>query len=343
MLGIEDYGSGSESEHEGPAKPALPAPSDSTASKAKRPKKITIGLPTLPASDIDEQGPPAKKARTTGAGTSSLLSMLPAPKQAASVPRRILGGKSGPALTFDAPHPSPSQPLNDQETEGSLSSSSISFLPTSLAKGKANISLDAPKSVSSDRSSSADFFALGVTSTTTSPIPSQPTSSFTSYSAAPEVPTYEPPEPTATDPYPGYYQLPSGAWAAYDAAYYATFRKKWQDEYDAHVRALEKGTTKGFEGYDSASVQDVDTQKEMERARVELKEREERKALTKGAGAGATTPNMKITASKMSGIAKTRHQLATLLRDAYQNRDALEERIAEGRRNRKEAGNKYGF
>ena len=44
----------------------------------------------------------------------------------------------------------------------------------------------------------------------------------------------------------------------------------------------------------------------------------------------------------MSGIAKTRHQLATLLRDAYQNREALEERIAEGRRNRKEAGNKYG-
>ena len=44
----------------------------------------------------------------------------------------------------------------------------------------------------------------------------------------------------------------------------------------------------------------------------------------------------------MSGIAKTRHQLATLLRDAYQNREALEEKIAEGRRNRKEAGNKYG-
>ncbi len=44
----------------------------------------------------------------------------------------------------------------------------------------------------------------------------------------------------------------------------------------------------------------------------------------------------------MSGIAKTRHQLATLLRDAYQNRESLEEKIAEGRRNRKEAGNKYG-
>jgi Mitotic checkpoint regulator, MAD2B-interacting len=31
-----------------------------------------------------------------------------------------------------------------------------------------------------------------------------------------------------------------------------------------------------------------------------------------------------------------------LLVEAYQNREVLEEKIAEGRRNRKEAGNKYG-
>jgi proline-rich protein PRCC len=127
---------------------------------------------------------------------------------------------------------------------------------------------------------------------------SRPSSTANKFSAAPEVPTYEPPEPTPTDPYPGYYQLPSGAWAAYDPAVYATFLKKWQDEYDAHVRALEQGTAKGFEGYDSSSVQDVDTQKEMERARVELKEREDRKALTMGAGAGPAAPNMKITVSQ---------------------------------------------
>jgi hypothetical protein len=47
-------------------------------------------------------------------------------------------------------------------------------------------------------------------------------------------------------------------------------------------------------------------------------------------------------ASKLSGIARSRHQLSTLLRDAYENRETLEEKIAEGRRNRKEAGNKYG-
>jgi hypothetical protein len=31
-----------------------------------------------------------------------------------------------------------------------------------------------------------------------------------------------------------------------------------------------------------------------------------------------------------------------LLNEAYENREALEDKIAEGRRNRKEAGNKYG-
>ena len=44
----------------------------------------------------------------------------------------------------------------------------------------------------------------------------------------------------------------------------------------------------------------------------------------------------------LGGRAKTRHQLSTLLTDAYQNREALEEKIAMARRNRKEAGNKYG-
>ena len=44
----------------------------------------------------------------------------------------------------------------------------------------------------------------------------------------------------------------------------------------------------------------------------------------------------------MSGIARSRHQLSTLLKEAYENREALEEQIAQGKRNRKEAGNKYG-
>ena len=46
--------------------------------------------------------------------------------------------------------------------------------------------------------------------------------------------------------------------------------------------------------------------------------------------------------SKVSKGARRRGQLSSLLVEAYQNREVLEEKIAEGRRNRKEAGNKYG-
>ena len=189
MLGVEDYGSGSESDREDSPKSvtnanaetlltALPAPAltDATViakSKAKRPKKITIGLPSLPVSvDNEHDEPPAKKARTTGSGASSLLSMLPAPKQAAPVPQRVLGGKSGPGLVFNSSRSIPSQSVNDQETSGTLASDRTSdsastlLLPPSLAKGKANISLENKPNASSKlavsrQPSSVDFFALG--------------------------------------------------------------------------------------------------------------------------------------------------------------------------------------
>jgi hypothetical protein len=70
---------------------SLPPPSASTSNvppKPKRaPKKITISLPSLTATDdndsddLKDAGPAAKKPRLeSGAGSSSLLSMLPAPK-----------------------------------------------------------------------------------------------------------------------------------------------------------------------------------------------------------------------------------------------------------------------
>ena len=135
--------------------------------------------------------------------------------------------------------------------------------------------------------------------------------------------------------------LPSGSWAAYDPTYYATFYKKWQKEYDAHVRALEKGT-KGFEAYDEGDAAEVDAAAEMEKAREEVQVQEERKALTGANQHAGATPKMNIKGAALSGRARGRHQLTTLLTEAYANREELEERIAQGRRNRKEAGNKYG-
>jgi proline-rich protein PRCC len=162
------------------------------------------------------------------------------------------------------------------------------------------------------------------------------------FSAAPEITEFVPPEPTPTYPYPGYYLLPSGSWAAYDTEYYKKFYDKWQSEYNDDVRALEKGQIRGFEGLETTGAREVDAKKEMENAKREIQEREERKALTHGAGGAPDAPRMNIKGAKLGGRARSRHQLSTLLTEAYENREALEERIAEGRRNRKEAGNKYG-
>lgn len=112
-------------------------------------------------------------------------------------------------------------------------------------------------------------------------------------SSAPKVDDFKPPEPTQNDPYPGYYQLPSGNWAAYDPDYYKSFYNKWKKQYDAHVRALERGE-RGFEDYDADVAGEVDAAAEMERAKVEVQELEERKALTKGGQDESDKPRMNI-------------------------------------------------
>ncbi|KAF8212207.1 mitotic checkpoint regulator, MAD2B-interacting-domain-containing protein [Mycena galopus ATCC 62051] len=367
-LGLGDYGSDSENGGDSdndaptpsiPAKLSKPAPSTKMAlPPVKQKKKVTIGLPALKPVDGDEdelkdERPPAKKPRLeTGAGKSSLLSMLPAPKQKNPVlppPERVLGGGSGPGLVFNTSR----RTFKDVSTESEAEpSTSFSFRPPSLAKGRSNISLEEGATNAPPRTApkvsaapAVDFFSLGKTPSATASSSNlvASTSSLPTLSSAPVIPKYEPPEPTPTDPYPGYYTLPSGAWAAYEPEYYAKFTKKWQAEYNAHVRALEKGQVKGFEGLDTAAVEEVDAMKEMEKAKLEIQERESRKAVTRGADGAPAAPNIKLTASKQSGIARSRHQLATMLHQAYSNREALEEKIAEGRRNRKEAGNKYGF
>ena len=105
---------------------------------------------------------------------------------------------------------------------------------------------------------------------------------------------FTPPEPTSQDPYPGYYQLPSGAWAAHDPTYYKKFYDKWTKDYNDHVRALEKGIEKGFEAVEKDGAQEVDASKEMEKAKMEIQDREERKALTSGAGTKNAAPKMNI-------------------------------------------------
>ncbi|KAF9483767.1 hypothetical protein BDN70DRAFT_904054 [Pholiota conissans] len=398
MLGIEDYGSDNDSRSASPepvekqSTKQLPKALPKSAKPQRAPKIITIALPSISAPGKDtpdrelENDQPVKKQRT-GTGISSLLSILPTPKECNPTrpTQRVLGGGSGRGSNFktkfqpqiaDVSNYEPIINDTSHNREIQIAEDSIPspvptlFRPTSLAKGKKNISIEetdinqvrpiqsaqstlasasGPMSVAAPAPAPAsDFFSfssLGSTSRLSSKPPAVKTPSTSllgTFSAAPELPTFEPPEPTREDSYPGYYQLPSGAWAAYDAEYYGKFMKKWEAEYNAHVRALEKGTIKGFEGLQSADVEEVDALKEMEKAKREIQDREAKKAVTQGADGGPVAPKMNISASKMSGVARSRHQLSTLLKEAYENREALEERIAQGKRNRKEAGNKYG-
>ena len=147
-------------------------------------------------------------------------------------------------------------------------------------------------------------------------------------SSAPVIPVFEPPEPTPTDEYPGYYQLPSGAWAAHDADYYNGFVKQWQRDYNAQVRALEKGATRGFEAADESTMSLVDAQAEMEKNKREVKEIEEKKSLTKGAGADNAAPKMTITVSSL--VFSLLQSLKSVLR--HQSRVALRGHVTSYRR-----------
>ncbi|KIK91948.1 hypothetical protein PAXRUDRAFT_830411 [Paxillus rubicundulus Ve08.2h10] len=323
-----------------------------------------------------------------GAGGSSLFGMLPAPKQLVPVIEkkevRVLGGGGGPGLVFRASRSETRTEgvvevadagtstsaaeggaegvLADETASGNAPRPSTSFLPPSLKKGRTNISLESEglskrPSLAHEppRTSAApvvDFFSLGsgttpavatVSPSTSSTLTSAP-SALTSISAtsAPSIPTFRPPSPTLNDPYPGYYQLPSGAYVPFDSEYYASYAHKWKVDYDKQIRALEKSQ------YAPEGAQDVDMASEMEKARREIKEREEKKALTAGKAGKQedgepAMPKMNVRGAKLGAVARSRHQLTTLLTEAYMNREALEERIAQGRRNRKEAGNKYGF
>jgi hypothetical protein len=122
--------------------------------------------------------------------------------------------------------------------------------------------------------------------------PKRIASSF-SISSAPQIDDYTPPEPKPDDPYPGYYQLPSGTWTAHDPTYYQQFYDKWKADYDREVRALEK-KVKGFEDADADDTQEINALREMEKAKKEVQEREEKKALTQGAGGEPAAPKMNI-------------------------------------------------
>ncbi len=97
-------------------------------------------------------------------------------------------------------------------------------------------------------------------------------------SSAPTVADFVPPPPTPSDPYPGYYLLPSGSWAAYEPAYYHSFFPDNQPD-----KVKEKGEDgrvgKHWDEYDTrgGEIVDIDVGKGLEEARREEERREKLK------------------------------------------------------------------
>ncbi|KAG9313349.1 mitotic checkpoint regulator, MAD2B-interacting-domain-containing protein [Chiua virens] len=371
--------------------------SGTAAPKQKRTKKIAINLPSLPPTEADDDdSPPAKKPRITsnggnaGAGMSSLLGMLPAPKQPVPViekkQERVLGGGGGPGLVFRTSkidseaqyHDTADEPYTETSHGGETDiggdepvdsfASSTSFLPPSLKKGRTNVSLEnegpskrPPTQSQKSAAPPVDFFSLG---TNTPPARSTPASLMSSASTATSAPST-----SCTRVVLVFYLFRS---CHFDLPSHLPLR--WTIPTlvitsfpQAHTPPTTPNTTPPMleNGRQSminifahsrnpnmirrqTVLRTVDMAAEMEKARREIKEREDRKALTTG-NAGKNEdgepamPRMNVKGAKLGSVARSRHQLTTLLTEAYLNREALEEQIAQGRRNRKEAGNKYGF
>ncbi|KIO32465.1 hypothetical protein M407DRAFT_13899 [Tulasnella calospora MUT 4182] len=356
-----------------PSPGGLNLPPPTKSKKRDGPIKITVAA-LKPAEDEDADEPQVKKRRLdtdgekkVGAGSSSLLNMLPAPKKAApekpaEQPKVLGGGGRGqdvsvaeaptmigatqaaieeddPKLAFLPPH------LRKPRTTPapSLSKPLGSGLPTYQAAGASSSSGPSRTAAPKLPEPEEDFFSLGSKPSSSKPSASSSTTASISISrpsalsAAPQVKEYEPPPPTPFDPYPGYYQNPNGEWAAYDPGYYKKYWESWQAEYSERGKGRDG---KGWEGVENEDMVDVNAVEELKKS--QLAEREKAKGLT-AKPATVVAPPPTIALQKSGTVARSRHQLSTLLQEAYSNRAVIEEKLAEGRRNRKEAGNKYGF
>lgn len=168
----------------------------------------------------------------------------------------------------------------------------------------------------------------------------KPTPKPSNISSAPAVSDFVPPAPTPTDPYPGYYQLPSGAWAAHDPTYYAQAVAAFSTPNDG--LAAEEARKAARVGRDwaalddgRASVLEINASDGLAAARAE-QERIARLAKPK------TDEFEYKPVGQTKGLAQERHQLSSLLSSAYSQREELEARIAENKKNMRNAKTKYG-
>ncbi|CEQ41370.1 SPOSA6832_03096 [Sporobolomyces salmonicolor] len=336
-----------------PAPTPAPAPAP-PKKKDKAPLRIVLDLPSASSASADDQEPAKKRPKLgNGGGLTGLAAMLPKPKNevkpqvapAAKAPAASAGSEAGAAGLGD---------MFGGEAEAQRGPGPAMFVPPSVkgkGKGKGPAPAAPPKLVEEP---AVDFFGIGSvtssTSSTSSTVASSTAKSSLTISSAPSVssaPSTSAPSsgsasnpfgtPTASDPYPGFTQLPSGEWVAKDAETYEMWMA-WSASQAQHAGG---DVPKGFEA------REID-----EKGMVEVDEAQ--RAREAWATRPSTVPGKDAEGYKKSGAikgipkqasqaARRKGQLSSLIASAHDNRAELEERIAQARANRKSAGNKYGF
>lgn len=295
--------------------------------------KITLDLPKATGDDDNKAASQAKsrdedaeeapsqgkrKLGAGGAGSSSLLGMLPPPK------RKTITKSAPPSLAVNksmAAKPKLPTAFEDDAP---------SFTPSTVKRKAA-------------KEEELDLFGLSEAAPKRPALPTASTAAkLTNITSAPPVADFKPPPPTASDPYPGYYQLPSGDWAAYDPEYYSSFfqSESQSSAIDAEEQNRSGRTGRHWKDLDDgrAAVIELDATASLEEGR-KMREAEARKA----------KPQYQVDEFKYDaigatkGLASERHQLTSLLQSAYAQREELEARIAENKKNTRMAQAKYGF
>ncbi|GAA5868168.1 hypothetical protein JCM1840_006166 [Sporobolomyces johnsonii] len=336
-----------------------PAPAPAPAKKKdKAPLRIVLDLPSASSTSTDDQEPAKKRPKLAlgsgnGGGLTGLAAMLPKPKNevkpvapVAKAPAASVGAETGGAGLGD---------MFGGEAEVKSSPGPAMFVPPSVkGKGKGKDKVTAPAAPPKPVEEPAvDFFGIGsVTSSSSASTSSSSTAkSSLTISSAPSIssapPTSAPPSssasnpfgtPTASDPYPGFTQLPSGEWVAKDAKTY----EMWM-AWSASQQAQPAGgdVPKGFEAreIEEKGMVEVD---EAQRAREAWATRPST-VPGKDAEGYKKSSAIKGIPKQASQAARRKGQLSSLIASAHDNRAELEERIAQARANRKSAGNKYGF
>lgn len=358
-MGLVDYSDSDESGDEKPQVQPKPTAAKSNFSVDRsNPQKIRVKLTdTLPSNGTHEDEPAPKRAKL-GGGFSGFNSMLPAPKRDADKPqasnkapaRKVFSLKTSAEAGFSRESDAemrqffaeqdnstgkdaddvglPDVPKKAPAAEVTTKGNTFMFKPLSVARGKKK--KPAGSLAKPDSLSPALVAAPTQDVTPAAPPPKKKVSLFSSHQETDIEPATMPdPDPedynAVTSAYPG----PEDA-AAYQPASTSTAAGNQSLDNiasDLNLSAAERRQLFGRSGKDFSASSVVNFNTDQEYA----------------ANEAIRATGEQVQHNPVRAIAPGKHSLRQLVSAAQGQKDALEESFAAGRRNRKEAGSKYGW